>query len=56
MFGVNIDGPEYHELGSHFGFYGAKVSTPADLERAFCEALAANREGRTAILNVEMSA
>ena len=55
-FGVNIDGPEYHELGSHFGFYGAKVSTPADLERAFCEALAANREGRTAILNVEMSA
>ncbi|HEY8580332.1 MAG TPA: thiamine pyrophosphate-binding protein, partial [Beijerinckiaceae bacterium] len=22
--GVEIEGPEYHELGSHFGFYGAK--------------------------------
>ncbi|MDB5570728.1 MAG: thiamine pyrophosphate enzyme binding protein [Hyphomicrobiales bacterium] len=52
--GVEIDGPEYHELGSHFGFFGAKVSTPDALAKAFADALTANRDGRTAILNVEM--
>jgi acetolactate synthase-1/2/3 large subunit len=52
--GVEIDGPEYQDLGSHFGFFGAKVSTPDELKEAFTAALAANRQGRTAILNVEM--
>jgi acetolactate synthase I/II/III large subunit len=52
--GVEIDGPEYHELGSHFGFFGAKASTPEELKGAFAAALAANAEGRTAIVNVEM--
>ncbi|MDP2356859.1 MAG: thiamine pyrophosphate-binding protein [Beijerinckiaceae bacterium] len=52
--GVEIDGPEYEDLGSHFGFFGAKASTPSELKEAFAAALAANAEGRTAILNVEM--
>ncbi len=52
--GVEIDGPEYQDLGSHFGFFGAKISTPDELKEALTAALAANRQGRTAILNVEM--
>jgi acetolactate synthase-1/2/3 large subunit len=52
--GVEIDGPEYQDLGAHFGFFGAKASTPAELKDAFAAALAANAAGRTAILNVEM--
>ena len=53
-FGVDIDGPEYHELGSHFGFHGAKVASVGALGKAFADALAANRAGRTSILNVVM--
>ncbi|MBX9759400.1 MAG: hypothetical protein K2Y29_11550, partial [Beijerinckiaceae bacterium] len=52
--GVKIEGPEYQDLGSHFGFFGAKTSTPGELKQAFADALAANAQGRTAILNVEM--
>jgi acetolactate synthase-1/2/3 large subunit len=52
--GVEIAGPEYHELGAHFGFFGAKVSTPDALRGALKEALAAAQSGRTAVLNVEM--
>jgi acetolactate synthase-1/2/3 large subunit len=52
--GVEIDGPEYQDLGAHFGFFGAKASTPAELKDAFAAALAANAAGRTAIINVEM--
>jgi acetolactate synthase-1/2/3 large subunit len=53
--GVEIDGPEYHELGSHFGFWGAKVSTIPALREALKEALASAQSGRTAILNVELT-
>jgi len=52
--GVEIDGPEYQDLGQHFGFFGAKVGNADELARAFADALAANAQGRTAILNVEM--
>ena len=54
-YGVHIDGPEYQDLGSHFGFHGAKVDSVAELERALIEALAANREGRTSIINALMT-
>lgn len=53
--GVEIEGPEYQDLGTHFGFFGAKARTPDELARAFADALAANAQGRTAILNVEMT-
>ncbi len=52
--GVEIDGPEYQDLGGHFGFFGAKASTPDELKQAFADALNANAQGRSAILNVEM--
>ncbi len=55
-YGSNIEGPEYHDLGSHFGFHGAKVDTVAELGPALKEALAAVQGGRTAILNVVMKA
>ena len=54
-FGVTIDGPEYEKLGSHFGFHGERVEYRAELELALRSALAATREGRTAILNVVVS-
>ena len=52
--GVHIEGPEYDELGCHFGFFGAKAKTAAELRSAFEGALAALAEGRTAILNVSL--
>jgi acetolactate synthase-1/2/3 large subunit len=54
-FGVTIDGPEYEKLGGHFGFHGERVEYRAELDLALRSALAATREGRTAILNVVVS-
>jgi len=54
-FGVTIDGPDYEQLGSHFGFHGERVEYRAELEIALKSALAAMKEGRTAILNVMAS-
>ena len=54
-FGVTIDGPDYEQLGSHFGFHGARVETLAELKGAIQGALAATKAGKTAILNVHVS-
>src|SRR5262249_36325804 len=54
-FGVTINGPDYEELGSHFGFHGQRVENRAELEGALQSALAAAQDGRTAILNVVVS-
>src|SRR5215813_6776356 len=54
-YGVTIDGPDYEELGSHFGFHGQRVENRAELEGALQSALAASQDGRTAILNVVVS-
>ena len=54
-YGVTIDGPEYHELGSHFGFHGQRVEKAAELAGAIKAALAATKAGKTAILNVVLS-
>jgi acetolactate synthase I/II/III large subunit len=54
-FGVTIDGPDYEQLGSHFGFHGERVEYRAELEVALSSALAATKEGKTAILNVVVS-
>jgi len=51
-FGVNIDGPDYERLGDQFGFFGAKAANAGQLRQAFRDAFAANRAGKTAILNV----
>ena len=53
-YGVNIQGPKYEELGSHFGFHGATASTPGELRAALTECLAAVAGGRTSILNVSL--
>ena len=53
-YGVDIVGPQYEELGSHFDFFGAKAETAAQLRTAFVDALAAVKSGRTAILNVSL--
>jgi acetolactate synthase I/II/III large subunit len=50
-FGVTIDGPDYENLGSHFGFHGQRIENRAELATALASALAATREGRTALLN-----
>ena len=54
-YGVTIDGPDYEQLGSHFGFHGQRVEKLADLKGALQGALAANKGGKTAILNVHLS-
>ena len=48
-------GPEYEQLGSHFGFHGQRVEKPGDLKAALETALAATKSGKTAILNVVLS-
>jgi acetolactate synthase-1/2/3 large subunit len=50
-YGVTIDGPDYEQLGSHFGFHGQRVEKSAELPGALRGALAAIKDGRTAILN-----
>jgi thiamine pyrophosphate-dependent acetolactate synthase large subunit-like protein len=50
-YGVTIDGPDYEQLGSHFGFHGRRVEKVAELNDALRGALAAAKDGRTAILN-----
>ena len=54
-YGVNIEGPEYHELGRHFGFDGVKVDSVAALGGALADAIAATKAGRTALVNVVMT-
>lgn len=46
---------DYSELVKPFGGYGRRIERPADLEPALIEALAAVRDGRTAILDVIVS-
>lgn len=53
-YGVNIEGPEYSELGSHYGMFGAKASTPEEFRKALTDGLAAAASGRTAIINAEL--
>lgn len=53
-YGVNIKGPEYHELGSHYGMFGAKAETPDELKQVLADALAAAASGTTAIVNAVM--
>src|SRR5262245_34594213 len=50
-YGVTIDGPDYEQLGGHFGFHGQRVEKAGELNGALREALAAVNGGRTAILN-----
>ena len=50
-YGVTIDGPDYEQLGGHFGFHGQRVEKVAELSNAVRGALAAIKGGRTAILN-----
>jgi acetolactate synthase-1/2/3 large subunit len=54
-YGVTIDGPDYEQLGSHFGFHGQRVEKLNELKGALQGALAANKSGRTAILNVHVT-
>ena len=53
-YGVNIKGPRYEHLGDEFGFFGATATNAAELRQAFKDAFAANKAGRTAILNVSL--
>jgi acetolactate synthase-1/2/3 large subunit len=54
-FGLNIDGPDYEKLGSHFGFYGKRVDKVDEIKPALQAALAAMKDGKTAILNVQLT-
>jgi acetolactate synthase-1/2/3 large subunit len=51
-YGVTINGPDYDQLGSHFGFHGQRVEKPGEIKAALQAALAATKSGKTSILNV----
>ncbi len=55
FYGATIGGPDYAQLGAPFGCWGRKVEDPADLIPAIKDAHKANKDGRTAILNVVLS-
>jgi thiamine pyrophosphate-dependent acetolactate synthase large subunit-like protein len=50
-YGVTIDGPDYEQLAGHFGFHGQRVEKSVELPGALRGALAATKDGRTAIVN-----
>ncbi len=54
-YGVTIDGPDYEQLGSHFGFFGRRVERLDEVKGAIESALAAAAGGKTAILNMVVS-
>jgi acetolactate synthase-1/2/3 large subunit len=54
-YGVSIEGPDYENLGSHFGFHGQRVENRSQLSGALQGALAATKAGKTAILNVVLT-
>ncbi|HEY2183782.1 MAG TPA: thiamine pyrophosphate-dependent enzyme [Xanthobacteraceae bacterium] len=51
-YGVTIEGPDYAELGTHFGFHGERVEKLTALKGALKNALAATKDGKTSLLNV----
>jgi acetolactate synthase I/II/III large subunit len=53
--GSRLDGPDYAELGLHFGLHGERVEDPAKLKGALQSAMKKVQEGTTAILNVVVS-
>ena len=53
--GSKLDGPDYSELGSHFGLHGERVEQPAKLKAALQKALKQVQDGTTTILNVMLS-
>jgi len=53
--GSQLDGPDYAELGSHFGLHGERVEEPGKLKAAVQKALKQVQDGTTAILNVVVS-
>jgi acetolactate synthase-1/2/3 large subunit len=50
-FGVKIDAPPFDELGTPFGFFGARVASADEFESAFMQATSEVAKGRTAIIN-----
>jgi acetolactate synthase I/II/III large subunit len=53
--GSRLDGLDYENLGSHFGFHGARVERGDELKAALQTALKSVQDGTTAIVNVVVS-
>jgi acetolactate synthase-1/2/3 large subunit len=53
--GSRLNGPDYAQLGSHFGLHGEKVEDPTKLKSALQSAMKKVQEGTTTILNVVVS-
>ncbi|NQV55962.1 MAG: thiamine pyrophosphate-binding protein [Rhodospirillales bacterium] len=49
--GVQIGGPEYHELGVHFGMTGARAETYAEFKTALENVAVEAKAGKTSIIN-----
>ena len=53
--GHPIDGPDYSELVKPFGGFGRHVTQASELQSALQDGLTATKEGKTAVINVEIS-
>ncbi|MEE2761157.1 MAG: thiamine pyrophosphate-binding protein [Pseudomonadota bacterium] len=49
--GIEIQGPDYEDLGSNFGILGVRTETYRDFRTALAEALATTKSGNSAIIN-----
>jgi len=56
FYGVHINGPDYSMVAQFIGGHGERVVQPADLQSALQRGLASVQAGKTAILNVMLSA
>lgn len=53
--GSRLQGPDYEQLGSHFGFHGERVEDPKKLKAALQTAAKKVKDSATAILNVHVT-
>ena len=53
--GTHINAPDFTKVAEAFGAYGERVENPAQVKQALKNALEANEEGRTAIIDVCVS-
>ncbi len=55
FYGTHINAPDFTKVAEAFGAYGERVEKPEQVKQALKNALKANEEGRTAIIDVSVS-
>ena len=55
FYGTHINAPDFSKIAEAFGAYGERVDQPDQVQQALQNALKANEEGRTAIIDIHVS-